>query len=189
MSSLSSSSSSLTPSPPSTTTTTTTSSPPYSGGPQSKALKAAILIQRWYRQYLARMEIRRRYTWNIFQTIEYAGEQDQMKVRIRHSSLQHFLSFLFNSISRSILRKDHVYVRICENSPLSKCTYLSPLTFPLLSSYLMLTPPAHTAPAHDILIIMTMMVMISTMIVISNFSHPTCPQQKSAKVSYFIALK
>ncbi|GAB0087920.1 hypothetical protein DMENIID0001_022870 [Sergentomyia squamirostris] len=62
-------------------------------------MKAAILIQRWYRRYLARMEVRRRFSWTIFQNLEYAGEQDQLR-------LYNFFNALLTHIPASVKKTD-----------------------------------------------------------------------------------
>uniref|UniRef100_A0A8C7A2S4 Serine/threonine-protein phosphatase n=1 Tax=Neovison vison TaxID=452646 RepID=A0A8C7A2S4_NEOVI len=58
-----------------------------------KALKAALVIQNWYRGYSARLKARQRYALTIFQSIEYADEQGQLQ-------LSNFFSFMLENYTQ-----------------------------------------------------------------------------------------
>ncbi|NWZ26916.1 PPE1 phosphatase, partial [Asarcornis scutulata] len=95
------------------------------------AIKAAVLIQKWYRSKRAQLEISRCYSLNIFQSIEYADEQDQAQV---------FSTFLFffplvavadTSISPSVSNEVDSYLTEYENIEVPD-SYCGPrLSFPL----------------------------------------------------------
>lgn len=53
-----------------------------------QALASALIIQSWFRRRQALLEKRRKAAWTIYQNIEYAGEQDQLKVNIRGESFR-----------------------------------------------------------------------------------------------------
>ncbi|XP_019479036.1 PREDICTED: serine/threonine-protein phosphatase with EF-hands 2 [Hipposideros armiger] len=104
-----------------------------------KAFKAAALIQRWYRRHMARLETRRQCTWSIFQSIEYAGQQDQAK-------LHDFFSYLVDHFTPSSHSERDFLNRISRDSDMDKYSdyesievpdnYTGPrLSFPLLPDH------------------------------------------------------
>ncbi|XP_013365648.1 PREDICTED: serine/threonine-protein phosphatase with EF-hands 2-like, partial [Chinchilla lanigera] len=120
---------------------------PSGQAPQTpaRAFKAAALIQRWYWRYVARLEMRRRCTWSIFQSIEYAGQQDQ-------GQLHEFFSYLVSHFTPSSRHERDLLSRMLteqscpQDAELETCgdykaievpaNYTGPrLSFPLLPSH------------------------------------------------------
>ncbi|XP_055500725.1 serine/threonine-protein phosphatase with EF-hands 1 isoform X1 [Leucoraja erinacea] len=75
-------------------------------------IKAATLIQQWYRGHSARMEMKQRYTWSIFQSIENAADQDQLQ-------LSQFFTFLMD-----------YYIHHCADMKTTKYSVFSQLLQP-----------------------------------------------------------
>ncbi|NWS68841.1 PPE1 phosphatase, partial [Crotophaga sulcirostris] len=101
-------------------------------------IRAAILIQNWYRFTVARLEMRRHYSLSIFQSIEYADEQDQLQLSnfftfmLDHCSHLDSVSHIFTSPSVSQVVDEGLSLTEYEKKIAVPDSYYGPrLSFPL----------------------------------------------------------
>ncbi|NWW57924.1 PPE1 phosphatase, partial [Ifrita kowaldi] len=101
-------------------------------------IRAAILIQKWYRFTMARLEMRRRYSLSIFQSIEYADEQDQLQLSnfftfmLEHCTHPDSVSQIFTSPSAPQVVDEGLCLKEFEKKIDVPDSYYGPrLSFPL----------------------------------------------------------
>ncbi|KAM6930753.1 serine/threonine-protein phosphatase with EF-hands 2 [Xenentodon cancila] len=112
-------------------------------------IRAAVLIQRWYRQYVARTEMRRRYTWHIFQSIEYSDQQAQIK-------LYNFLGYLMDNFTPTSSERNlisHIFREndICRDAEWERYFCYKNIEVPEIYSGPHLTFPLTVEQAVDLL--------------------------------------
>ncbi|XP_076774488.1 serine/threonine-protein phosphatase with EF-hands 1 [Arvicanthis niloticus] len=77
--------------------------------PGDLMVRAALVIQNWYRRYRARLRARQHYALAIFQSIEYADEQGQMQ-------LSNFFSFMLENYTKTNDEDSALVSRLFDNT-------------------------------------------------------------------------
>ncbi|XP_006893889.1 PREDICTED: serine/threonine-protein phosphatase with EF-hands 1 [Elephantulus edwardii] len=77
---------------------------------EERVIRAAMVIQNWYRAYSARLKTRQRYALTIFRSLEYADEQGQMQ-------LSNFFAFMLENFANTPEKDPELVHRLFRTNP------------------------------------------------------------------------